>query len=1746
MRAPSLRLTSFPTHFLAFSFLLLLSFFLALAPRPATADQMDDIAREAAAYRAELVKDAIGEDVARLPLLKTQAAIEFGEQRFREAAALYERAIGLGDESYETWLLLADAKEGTREFKEAGYAAYRAFLETTDYQRQGEALVKVGRYFDRLDDRERALAAYDASNRYTYDQEAYNRADQLRAMLAFAVATTKLNAEGETPEACVEFRSDLLATDAINYADYVRIEPETKASFRVSANQLCIGDLAFGTSYKITVLQGLASLYGDKLQKNEEWSFSVGDRAPTVGFRNQAYVLPKVGSTGVPVITVNVDKVKLRLLRINDRNLINEVYEGRFLNNLEEYDRERIAEQVGEEIWQGEMDVTRERNKRSVTAFPLDEVVPETEPGIYILMARNAADEQNENDYSWRWQPQATQWLVVSDLGLTTFSGMGGLDVQARSLETGRAMHRLELRLLARNNEILATALTDTAGFAHFDPGLLRGEGGRRATAIMAFRRDGDFSFLDISGPAFDLSDRGVGGRAMPGDLDLFFYTDRGVYRPGETAHVVALARDPAATAVKQKKLTFVLLRPDGIEAQRFTDVADTGGAYHLPIDFAATARTGGWSVEAYLDPEGAPIATTSFLVEEVVPARIEAILTAEDKPLVPPAPLYVDIEAKYLYGAPAANLPVKAEVLIAADSKPFPDWPGFRFGLDDEKMEPVRLTYDEMRTDDAGHLEIDMSFDEVPEAQVPLAATLRVEVYEFGGRPVIETVSKPIRDRALYLGIKPLFEGSAQEGSEVGFEVVALDQDGKPVAKPGLSYRLVQEEWDYVWYYRDNRWDYDYVVRDAASSNGTLDVAADKPATLHVPVQWGRYRLEVFDPESAVASSTRFYAGWWSQPGSGGTPDKLQVVADKESYGIDDNAEVHLSAPFAGEAQVSIATDRIVDTFPVTIPEGGKTVKIRMRKEWGAGAYVLVNAFRAGKDQERGPGRAIGLAWLALDPTPRKLEVAMQVPEFMEPRQKIEIPLTVTNLAGKDAYITLAAVDEGVLQLTDFATPDPLDYYFGKRRLGIEIRDLYGQLIDGREGTRGQIRSGGDGDSLAKRGAPKQMKLVALFSGIVQLDAAGKAVIPLDVPDYNGRLRLMAVAWDDANVGAAEAGLVVRDPVVALATAPRFLAPNDKGSLSFALQNVAGGDGLYAIKLTASDNLRLTGESSWSQELAKGAGAEWRVDLAAAGLGDGYVEMALTGPDGFALSRRIEVPVRAAQPAITQTLTQRMEPGEQMRLSGAALGDFLPETADLKLSFSATPNLDVQTVLASLSHYPYGCVEQTTSVAFPMLFAKELAERWSLDTKEMAGDDNRLKAAIARNLERQRADGLFGLWSSYSPSDSWLSAFVMDFLTRAKEQGYEVPDIAYRNGIAGLGYVVTSYADESADNLAARAYAHYVMSRAGQGRLSDLRYLADTYLDRMPSGLSLAQLGAALAIHGDMARAGLAFDAAIVAANRARRPLMDYGSDLRDWAGIIALMAEAKVPGYDAGAYLDRLAGLQMSRRYLSTQEEVWLLLAAKATSSASQPQVSIARDTAAPVSQAKPYMLKLVGSDLGSGTVFVNKGTEPVYAKASASGVPFAELPAESSGFTINRSIYHLDGSPADLTRVRQNDVLVVMVWGEIKARHQRRALVVDLLPAGFEIENTRLADARQTSDLSWVSELSYPAYAEFLDDRYIAALDLNGESENRSYTVGYMVRAVTPGSFVLPAPSIEDMYAPEFRARGPRGSVTIGAYQ
>ena len=341
----------------------------------------------------------------------------------------------------------------------------------------------------------------------------------------------------------------------------------------------------------------------------------------------------------------------------------------------------------------------------------------------------------------------------------------------------------------------------------------------------------------------------------------------------------------------------------------------------------------------------------------------------------------------------------------------------------------------------------------------------------------------------------------------------------------------MLRETWQYDWYSVNGVWRHRTQVRDVPIEAGTLDVAADAPGSLSRTLPAGRYRWEVIDGDSGAQSSLRFHVGWWVEAEMPDVPDKLEAAADKTSYRPGEVAKLFVKAPFAGEAEIAIASDRILSMRSIALPADGATIEIPVDSGWGSGAYALVSAYRPsalGGPQPRGPGRAVGVAWLGIDPAPRTLGVTLTAPAVARPRGPIDIAVKVDGAAaGEETFVTVAAVDEAVLKLTEFDSPAPEKYFYGKRRLGVELRDIYGRLIDPRADGVGVLRSGGD--QFAKRsvaGLPdKSSRVVALFSGPVRVGDDGTATVRFDMPDFQGELRVMAVAYGARKLGSGSGG---------------------------------------------------------------------------------------------------------------------------------------------------------------------------------------------------------------------------------------------------------------------------------------------------------------------------------------------------------------------------------------------------------------------------------------------------------------------------------------------------------------------------------------------------------------------------------------------------------------------------------------------
>jgi uncharacterized protein YfaS (alpha-2-macroglobulin family) len=1552
--------------------------------------------------------------------------------------------------------------------------------------------------------------------------------------------------------ACLVFTRDLDASEHTHYEDYFAIDPSTRVAVHVVGPRLCLSGLDFNKTYTVTLKAGLPSASGDKLVENETVPVELRDKPSIVQF-NGGIILPRDNAQGVPITTVNITKLKLKLIRVGDR-LLSQIESGTVDDTtLYSWNAKDIENNQGSLVWQGTMDVDNVKNDSVVTLIPIHDVLKNRLPGAYVLIASDAnkkTGDDSDDDYSAG--EMAVQWVVDSDIALTTFNGAGGLTVFARSYASAKPLSGVKLSLVARDNNEVATATTNSDGRADFDPGLMRAKGGDEPVVVMAYGDKQDFSFTDLRRSSFDLTDRGVGGREVPGPIDAFLYTERGVYRPGETVYLTAMLRDRIGAAATAP-LTLVATRPDGLEVGRMTvpGAALKAGTATWTLPLSSSAPHGRWQIAAYIDTskDAEPVGRVQFDVQDFVPQKLKVALTVETKTVKPNSEIKVRADSRFLYGAPASGLTGEGVARISTDFTPFDNYTGWQFGRVDDSFSDVDVQMNVPTTDAGGSTEVTGMIGDLTDTTLPLKAMVKVSIHEPGGRVTAKTVEIPVRNHDIMIGLRPQFGGgSVAEGARAGFEAVALDSDGKRIALNGVTYSWVREDTSYQWYEDNGGWKYKSVTRDRLITSGTMSIGAGAPANLTQAMAWGTYRLTLTDPKSGASSSYRYYSGW-AASSAGDRPDRIPVAADKPAYRVGETAHVRIKPTADGKALVVVASDKVFSSQVVDAPVDGATVDIPVSDDWGAGAYVLVTDYRP-LDQATGhePVRSIGLVWLTLDNSQRTLTALIGGPKKILPRQHLNIPVLVKGLSsGEEAYLTLAAVDEGILQLTEYKSPDPVSYYFGKRRLGVEMRDDYGRLIKAEKGAVGAMREGGDtfgGRSLAV----VPTKTVALFSGLVKVRAGGMVNVPVDVPDFNGELRLMAVVFSAGKLGHADRPLTVRDPVVAEIVLPRFLAPGDRAQAALNMNNVEGRPGAYTATVTASGPVGLAGgaQTVVTQNLNVGQRVLVPVEVDGKGLGIANIALKLTGPGGFSVTRSWPIQVRSAQLDIARDETVPFVAGANYTANKALIADLVPGTQTVGLTVSAAHGYsDVPGLLKWLDKYPYGCIEQTSSRAMPLLFFNDLANLAGLPTDKALHD--REQQAVDSVLDMQNFAGNFGMWGPGSDADPWISAFALDFLLQAKAKNYVVPNDALRRGAAWLQRASTSDSNDDAT----RAYAFYLLARSGQVNVSNLRYFSDTRGPEWNTAIAAALTGAAAAEVGDRSRAAYGFNRAHEIASRAKPntyPTADYGSLLRDLAGATALAAENGEAEF-VPAFLNQSAALDMRLNATTTQEKAWMLRAAyELTRQRTRLDILVNGQPAQPRDGA--IRLAPDYGQLNAGITLSNKGDATVWRTVSVQGTPALPLPAAADGLTLTKSVWTMSGSPADLANLHQNDRVIVEISGRMANNYARQMGVIDLLPAGIEIEQALSGDDGKV--YNFLDQLTDTSMADKRDDRFVAAFTIGSsyrsdEDKKKAepqpvFHIAYVGRAVTAGSFVMPAGVAVDMYAPGVLARTTLGSVTV----
>jgi uncharacterized protein YfaS (alpha-2-macroglobulin family) len=1512
-------------------------------------------------------------------------------------------------------------------------------------------------------------------------------------------------------------------------------------------------------AYSVVISGSLQNSEGVALGRELSQTIHTGQLPPSAAFATQGSVLPARDSRGLPVVSVNVSDVDVEFLRVRESAM------PAFLRQYQragqqggweldaDYDQRRPLASLADPVFVTRFALDSKPNERTLSYLPISEIKQLREPGLYFALLKRSGT------YDQGWE---TVFFTVSDIGLHTRAYGERLFVHTASLATGAPQRNVELRILDAKGQPVLRGSTDSHGNALLDYTLDAGH-------VLVASNGGDVTLLPFNQPALDLSEFAVAGRQQAW-FDVFAWSGRDLYRPGETLRVAGLLRDFDGAAVKPQPVFARLLQPDGKLFRETRLEPGTQGYLAFEQPLPADAPTGRWKLEFRTDPDSRQMVQGMTLrVEEFLPERMKLELGSAQATLKPGEPLKLQADAAYLYGAPADGNRFTARLAVAVEQHPLESMPGWFFG--DPTVSLPREANDVIDTTlpADGKLRQDIALPAEVGKGTPVAAVVSGSVYESGGRTVTRTLKRVLWPAPALVALRPLFDDKegADANANARFELLRVDVEGKPQPAKGLKVTLVRELRDYHWSYTDDRWDYDFTRRFENKETRTLD-AGSTAVRFDFPVEWGEYRVDVFDPATGLTLRYPFRAGWsWEDDNRGldARPDKVKLALDKTAYRAGDTLKVTVTPPHAGRGVLMVESDHMLYVQDIDA-KPGSTFEIPVTKDWERhDVYVTALVFRGGSAPSKiTPARAVGVAHVPIERGNRRVAVGLVAPKQMRPEQPMTVTVSAPELAGKPAHVTVSAVDVGILNITRFPVPDAPAHFFAQRRLGVDAYDIYGRVIESFEGNSGKLKFGGDMALAALPQAKRptaRVQTVDLFSGPVALDARGNARVTLRVPDFNGTLRVSALVYADDRYGNRDVETLVRAPILAEASMPRVMAPGDRSTVTLDVQNFTGKPGEFAVRVEGEGPLSI---AEASRKLQLGVEAKSTVSFpltAQEGYSVAKVRVRVEG-NGFKVDRRYDLPVRAAWPQVLRSQTRTLDPLAPVTLDSGSASGLMAGSVNARMLVSALPPIPFASALQGALNYPYGCAEQTTSKGYAaLLLDQATSSMLGADGLDAKARNERMEGAFGRLASMQVANGNFSMWGSDDYINPALTPYIAEFLLDAKEAGFAVPENVLQKALSRISEDLLSggnqfYGQDRRDALkfANQAYSGYVLARVNRAPLGTLRTLWDNERSKAVTGLSLVHLGVALSLQGDSKR-GQAAIAAGFARPGTDRPAWfgDYGSPLRDDALMIALLHERGLakPEYDArvvnlGRELD--ARRNSGWLWLSTQEQVALARLGKALMANQKKLVSGELAIGGKVEniEARKVFARVFDmAQLAQGVRFSPQGEAPMFASLDVSGIPRQAPAPDNTHIGIERSWYGTDGKPWTPRPLKEGEALIVRL-GITANVSMPDALVTDLLPAGLEIENFNLGDAKQWADVVVdgveISDRARAAdvkHEEFRDDRYVAALSLPRGGKAHVF---YLVRAVTPGTYTVPPPLAEDMYRPDLRGVGRSNPTTI----
>lgn len=1538
----------------------------------------------------------------------------------------------------------------------------------------------------------------------------------------------------------------------------IRIEPELPFTIEQNDYGFTIRSDKFDTekSYALSIRKGLRGKIGGEMKEDYTGGIGFGELEADIRFTSsKAIYLSRKGAKNMEVQINGVPKVKLVISKIYENNLLmarkygyspRENSSGPYTDEYEEMDYDDSYgggnATLGDVIYEKEIDtraLPRSGGGRLLNFSQFEDRLPEFN-GVYHVMIRSTED----------YWVKDSRFVSVSDLGIIAREGKDQVYVFVNSIKTASPVNGVNVAVYAVNNQLIGTATTDAAGMATVQltgklPADLSVNGFRPAMVIAKTAED--FNYLPFSGTKVNTSRFDVGGkRNNASGMDAFVYAERDVYRPGEKINFSVIIRDANWKTPGDVPLKMKFLLPNGKELKTIRKSLNEEGSLEGSLDISSAAITGSYTLEVYTSND-VLLSTRSFSVEEFVPDRIRVRAEMDKASLRPGEKGRLAVNAMNFFGPPAAGRKYETEIQVKQKAFSPEKFDGFDFSLvnsntyfDKQLKEGV--------TDEAGNATVEY---EVPAAYANsglLQASFFTTVFDETGRPVSRGTKTDLFTQDVFFGMKNEGYYYYALNQPVKFQLAAVNKEGNGTSATARI-EVIKHEYRTVLTKSGSYFRYESQKEDKLLAEQQLQIGASTVYSF-TPRTPGDYEIRIFNPGAGTYVSRSFYSyGGWGQNSSFevSREGNIDISVDKKSYLSGEAVKALFKTPFSGKMLVTLETDRILSHQVVDVSNRTASLELKLDEAHVPNVYITATLIKPHEVSDIPLTVAHGFRNITVEEKSRRIPVEINSAKTVRSKTKQKI----TVKAAPGSMVTLSAVDNGVLQISDFKTPDPYDYFYQKKALQVTGYDLYPLLF---EEVRARMSStGGDGAfefSTDKRNSPMQarrVKVVSYWSGIRKANGNGLAEFELDVPQFSGELRLMAVSYKGNSFGSSANTMTVADPVVISTALPRFLSPGDTVNVPVMLTNTTAGTANLTAGIRVEGPLKVVGSNS--QSLTVNAKTEQRAlfrIVADPTINIAKVTVTVSGL-GEKFSDVTDIAVRPPSTLQQSTGSGTLNGGSTEKLN-IGLRDFMPGTVNYRLVVSRSPVLELGQQLRYLVQYPYGCTEQTISAAFPQLYYADLSALVGQHSgQQPLNAVVNIMEAIRKIKMRQLYNGAVTLWDGEGREDWWTTVYAAHFLLEARKAGYEVD-----NSLLGtmLNYIsnklksretITYYYNRDQNKKIAPkevAYGLYVLALAGRTNVPAMNYYkANPALLALDSRYLLA---AAYATAGDRRSFAAMLPQAFSGEESVPQTGGSFYSDIRDEAIALNALLEVDPGNRQIGVMVKHVADKLKGRRWLSTQERAFAFLAlGKHARSAGQSTATAEiRVNGKTIGKADEKSWTGDSKTLGGTQVeIVCSGKGRLYYFWQAEGISASgSYVEEDSYLKVRKRFFDRKGTPLSGSSFKQNDLIIVGITLEKSFNTTvENVVITDLLPAGFEIENPR---TKEIPGMDWIRDGITPVALDVRDDRI--HFFVNAESSRQTYY--YAVRAVSPGFYKMGPVSADAMYNGEYHSYHGAASIRV----